>query len=42
MKIPSEHGPIAVHESQEAARRAGGSWTNSKAIHNIDEVEAYQ
>jgi hypothetical protein len=30
------------HESQEAARRAEGSWTDSKAIHNIDEVEAYQ
>jgi hypothetical protein len=42
MKIPSEQGPIAVHGSQEFARRAEGSWTNSKAIHNIDEVEAYQ
>jgi hypothetical protein len=42
MKIPSEQGPIAVHRSQEAARRAEGSWTDSKAIHNIDEVEAYQ
>jgi hypothetical protein len=42
MKIPSEQGPIAVHESQEAARRAEGSWTDSKAIHNIDEAEAYQ
>jgi hypothetical protein len=42
MKIPSEHGPIDVHESQEAARRAEGSWTDSKAIHNIDESEAYQ
>jgi hypothetical protein len=42
MKIPSEQGPIAVHESQEAARRAEGSWTDSKAVHNIDEVEAYQ
>jgi hypothetical protein len=27
MKIPSEQGPIAVHGSQEAARRAEGSWT---------------
>jgi hypothetical protein len=27
---------------QEAARRAEGSWTDSKAIHNIDEAEAYQ
>jgi hypothetical protein len=42
MKIPSEQGPIAVHGSQEAARRAEGSWTDSKAIHNIDETEAYQ
>jgi hypothetical protein len=42
MKIPSEQGPIAVNGSQEAARRAEGSWTDSKAIHNIDETEAYQ
>jgi hypothetical protein len=42
MKIPSEQGPIAVHGSQEAARRAEGSWTDSKAIHNIDGVEACQ
>jgi hypothetical protein len=42
IKIPSEQGPIAVHGSQEAARRAEGSWTDSKAIHNIDEAEAYQ
>jgi hypothetical protein len=42
MKIPSEQGPIAVHGNQEAARRAEGSWTDSKAIHNIDEVEAYR
>jgi hypothetical protein len=42
MKLPSEQGPISVHRSQEAARRAEGSWTDSKAIHNIDEVEAYQ
>jgi hypothetical protein len=42
MKIPSEQGPIAIHGSQEAARRAEGSWTDSKAIHNIDESEAYQ
>jgi hypothetical protein len=42
MKIPSEQGPISVHGSQEAARRAEGSWTDSKAIHNIDEAEAYQ
>jgi hypothetical protein len=42
MKIPSEQGPIAVHGSQEVARRAEGSWTDSKAIHNIDGVEACQ
>jgi hypothetical protein len=42
IKIPSEQGPIAVHGSQEAARRAEGSWTDSKAIHNIDEAEACQ
>jgi hypothetical protein len=42
MKIPSEQGPIVVHGSQEAAMRAEGSWTDSKAIHNIDEAEAYQ
>jgi hypothetical protein len=41
MKIPSDQGPIAVHGSQEAARRAEGNWTDSKAIHNIDEVEAH-
>jgi hypothetical protein len=42
MKIPSEQGSIVVHGSQEVARRAEGSWTDSKAIHNIDEAEAYQ
>jgi hypothetical protein len=42
MKIPSEQGPIAVHGSQEVARRDEGSWTDSKAIHNIDGVEACQ
>jgi hypothetical protein len=42
MKIPTEQGPITLHGSQEAARRAEGSWTDSKAIHNIDETEAYQ
>jgi hypothetical protein len=36
MKIPSDQGPIAVHGSQEAARRAERNWTDSKAIHNID------
>jgi hypothetical protein len=42
MKIPSDQGPIAVYGSQEAARRAEGNWTNSKAIHNIDDSEAHQ
>jgi hypothetical protein len=42
MKIPSEQGSVAVHGSQEAARRAEGSWTDSKAIHNIDGAEACQ
>jgi hypothetical protein len=42
MKIPSEQGPIAIHGSQEVARRAKGSWTDSKVIHNIDEAGAYQ
>jgi hypothetical protein len=42
MKIPSEQGPFAVHGSQEVARRAEGSWTDSKAIHNIDGAEACQ
>jgi hypothetical protein len=42
MKIPSEQGSITVHGSQEVARRAEGSWTDSKAIHNIDEAEAHQ
>jgi hypothetical protein len=42
MKKPSDQGPIAMHGSQEASRRAKGNWTDSKAIHNIDEVEAHQ
>jgi hypothetical protein len=42
MKIPSKQGPIVVHGSQEATRRAEGSLMDSKAIHNIDEAEAYQ
>jgi hypothetical protein len=42
MKIPSDQGPIAVHGSQEAARKAEGNWTDLKAIHNIDEAEAHQ
>jgi hypothetical protein len=40
MKIPSEQGRIVVHGSQEDARKAEGNWTDSKAIHNIDGVEA--
>jgi hypothetical protein len=40
MKIPSKQGPIAVHGSQEAARKAEGNWTDSKAIHNINGAEA--
>jgi hypothetical protein len=42
MKIPSDHDPIVVHGSQEAARRAEGNWIDSRAIHNIDEAEAHQ
>jgi hypothetical protein len=42
MKIPSNQRPIVVHGSQEAARRAKGNWTDSKAIHNIDEAEAHR
>jgi hypothetical protein len=42
MKILSEQGHIVVHGSQEAARRAEGNWTDSKAIHNIDGAEACQ
>jgi hypothetical protein len=42
MEIPSELGPIVVHGSQEAARRAEGSWIDSKAIHNIDGAESCQ
>jgi hypothetical protein len=42
MKIPTEQGPITVHGSQEAGKRAEGSWTDSKAIHNIDGAEACQ
>jgi hypothetical protein len=40
MKIPSDQGPIAIHGNQEAARKAEGNWTDSKAIHNIDGAEA--
>jgi hypothetical protein len=42
MKIPSNQGPIAIHGSQEAARRGEGNWIDSKSIHNIDKVEAHQ
>jgi hypothetical protein len=40
LQIPLEQGPIAIHGSQEAARKAEGNWTDSKAIHNIDGTEA--
>jgi hypothetical protein len=40
MKIPSKQGPIAIHGSQEDARKAEGNWIDSKAIHNIHGVEA--
>jgi hypothetical protein len=40
MKIPSNQGPISTYGSQEVVRRTEESWTDSKAIHNIDEVEA--
>jgi hypothetical protein len=40
MKIPLELGPIAMHGSQEAAKKVEGNWTDSKAIHNIDRAEA--
>jgi hypothetical protein len=42
MKIPSDQGPVVVHGSQEVARRDEGNWTDSRAIHNIDEAEAHQ
>jgi hypothetical protein len=42
MKIPSDQGPITMHGSQEAARRAKGNWIDSKDIHDIDEAEAHQ
>jgi hypothetical protein len=42
MKIHSKQGPIVVHGSQEASRRAKESWTDSKAIHNIDEAKAHR
>jgi hypothetical protein len=42
MKIPSDQGPITVHGSQDAARKAEGSWTDLKAIHNIDEAKSHQ
>jgi hypothetical protein len=40
MKIPSNQGPISIYGSQEAARKAKGNWTDSKAMPNIDETEA--
>jgi hypothetical protein len=40
MKRPSNQGLISIYESQEAARKVKGNWIDSKAIHNIDELEA--
>jgi hypothetical protein len=40
MKIPSEQGPIAVHGSQEAARKAKGNWTDSIAIQESKPVNS--
>jgi hypothetical protein len=42
MKIPSNQGPIDVHGSQEAARRAEWNWIDYRAIHNINEAKAHQ
>jgi hypothetical protein len=39
-KIPSNQGIISVYGSQEATRRAEGTWVESKSIHNIDETRA--
>jgi hypothetical protein len=41
MKIPSERAYCCSRESR-SCRRAKGSRTDSKTIHNIDEAEAYQ
>jgi hypothetical protein len=35
-----EQGSIAIHGSQEAARKAEENWIDSKAIRNIDGTEA--
>jgi hypothetical protein len=40
MNIPSNQGLISIYGNQEIVRRAKGSWTDSKAIHNINEVGA--
>lgn len=40
VKRPSNQGLISIYESQEAARKVKGNWIDSKAIHNIDELEA--
>jgi hypothetical protein len=32
MKIPSDQGPIAIHGSQKAARKAKGNWTEQKVL----------
>jgi hypothetical protein len=42
MKLPSNQCPISVYGIQEATRRTEGNWTDSRAIHNIDEAEAHQ
>jgi hypothetical protein len=42
MKMPSEQRTIAIHGSQEVARRARRNRTDSRAIHNIDEAEVHQ
>jgi hypothetical protein len=41
-KIQSDQASIAVHGSQENARRAEGNWADSRAIHNIDKAKAHQ
>jgi hypothetical protein len=33
--------PHSCAWGQEAVRRVEGNWTDSKAIHNIDEAEAH-
>jgi hypothetical protein len=40
MNMPSDQGLILVYGSQEVTNRVEGSWTDSKAIHNISEAKA--